>query len=55
MSMFRRSKTDKQTDRQHDENVSDRLRTLILKDTKYEDPESVEVRLRNMNYGTSRR
>jgi len=55
MRLFKRGTTDKLADRKHVENVNDRLRSLLSKDTEYEDPNNVEARLRNMNYGTSRK
>lgn len=55
MKLFKRGATDKLADRKHIEHVNDRLRSLVSKDTEYEDPSSVEARLRNMNYGTSRK
>ena len=55
MRLFKRGTTDKLADRKHLENVNDRLRLLVSKETEYEDPSSVEARLRNMNYGTSRK
>jgi len=56
MKLFKRN-ADKRRDkdRAHDAVVNDRMRSVLARDTEHEDPETVEYRLRNMNYGTSRR
>lgn len=54
MKLFKRD-TDKRRDREHDAAVNDRMRSVLAKDTEHEDPDTVETRLRNMNYGTSRK
>ncbi len=55
MRLFKRE-SDKRRDREHDEAVNDRLRSVLAKDTEHQDDaDTVETRLRNMNYGTSRR
>lgn len=54
MKLFKRD-AEKRKDREHDAVVNDRMRSVLARDTEHEDPETVESRLRNMNYGTSRR
>jgi hypothetical protein len=55
MRLFKRDTSAKRTDRDHDESVNDRMRAILSKDTEHEDADTVESRLRNMNYGTSRK
>ncbi|MEZ5175464.1 MAG: hypothetical protein R2823_04580 [Acidimicrobiia bacterium] len=55
MRLFKRDSEDRKADRAYDDNVNGRMKSLLSKDTKYEDPDTVEARLRNMNYGTSRK
>jgi hypothetical protein len=55
MKLFKRDSEHKRVDRDYDELVQDRLRSVLSKDTKHEDAATVETRLRNMNYGTSRK
>ncbi|MCB1246416.1 MAG: hypothetical protein KDB69_04040 [Acidimicrobiia bacterium] len=54
MRLFKRE-PEKRKDREHDDVVNDRMRAVLSKDTKLEDADTVESRLRNMNYGTSRK
>jgi hypothetical protein len=55
MKLFSRSGTSKRSERSHNENVSERMRSVLGKDTEHEDAQTVETRIRNMNYGSSRR
>lgn len=56
MKLFKKGKDDRRKDREHDDVVSNRMRMVLSKDTVHEDDaKTVENRLRNMNYGTSRR
>ncbi len=56
MKLFKKGAADKRRDREHDDVVSNRMRMVLAKDTVHDDDaETVENRLRNMNYGTSRR
>lgn len=56
MKLFNRDASKRrEKDREHDAVVNDRMRSVLARDTEHEDPETVETRLRNMNYGTSRR
>ena len=55
MKLFKRGSEQKRVDRDYDELVNDRMRVVLSKDTEQEDAKTVETRLRNMNYGTSRK
>lgn len=55
MRLFKRDSEAKRTDEDYNESVNNRMRDVLGKDTEHEDAEKVETRLRNMNYGTSRR
>lgn len=56
MNFFKKGAADKRKDKEHNDVVSDRMRMVLSKDTVHtDDAETVENRLRNMNYGTSRR
>ena len=55
MRLFNRGNTTKRADRAHDEQVSERMRIVLNKDTEHEDAKTVETRIRNMNYGSSRK
>jgi len=55
MKLFKRDSEQKRVDRDYDELVNSRMRDVLSKDTEHEDPVTVENRLRNMNYGTSRK
>ena len=56
MKFFKKGNDEKRRDREHNDVVSNRMRMVLSKDTVHEDDaETVESRLRNMNYGTSRR
>jgi hypothetical protein len=56
MKLFKKDGAEKRRDREHEDAVSNRMRMVLSKDTVHEDDAAtVESRLRNMNYGTSRR
>jgi hypothetical protein len=55
MRLFKRDTSGKRTDKDYDESVNDRMRAVLGKDTEHEDADTVETRIRNMNYGTSRK
>ena len=55
MKLFKRDTAERRKDKEYDEAVNDRLRSVLSKDTVHEDAATVETRLRNMNYGSSRR
>lgn len=55
MKLFKRDSEQKRVDRDYDELVNSRMRIVLSKDTEQEDAVTVENRLRNMNYGTSRK
>lgn len=53
--MFRRSSAEsKRDDQAYQDAVNDRMRTVLARETAYDDPETVESRLRNMAYGTNK-
>jgi hypothetical protein len=55
MRLFKRDTPAKRTDKDYDESVNDRMKTVLGKDTEHEDAKTVETRLRNLNYGTNRK
>jgi hypothetical protein len=55
MGIFKRGSTTKRADRAHDEHVSERMRAVLNKKVDREDAETVETRIRNLNYGSSRK
>jgi hypothetical protein len=55
MKLFNRVGTGKRADRAYDEQVSERMRVVSNTQVTREDPETVETRIRNLNYGSSRR
>lgn len=55
MKLFNRVGTGKRADRAYDEQVSERMRVVLNTQVTKEDPETVETRIRNLNYGSSRR
>lgn len=55
MKLFRRgTATSKREDRAYEAAVSDRMRNVLSRETNHDDPETVEIRLRNMIYGTNK-
>ncbi len=55
MKLFKKgSDTSKREDRAYDEAVNNRMRTVLSRETKHDDAETVEGRLRNMVYGTNK-
>jgi hypothetical protein len=55
MKLFSRENTSKRSERAHNEHVTERMKSVLSKDTQHADAETVETRIRNMNYGSSRR
>ena len=56
MKLFRRNTTDERaTDRDYDEAVNDRMKSVLARDTNHDDASAVEQRLRNMVYGTNKK
>lgn len=55
MKFFNRGATTKRSDRAHVEQVAERMRLVLNKDTEHADAETVETRIRNLNYGSSRK
>lgn len=56
MKLFRRTTPDeRRADREYDETVNDRMKSVLERSTEHDDAELVEQRLRNMNYGTNKR
>jgi hypothetical protein len=55
MKLFKRgATTSKAEDRAHEAVANDRMRNVLARETAYDDPETVESRLRNMVYGTNK-
>lgn len=56
MKLFRRTTSDeRREDREYDEAVNDRMRSVLNRSTQHDDATAVEQRLRNMAYGTNKR
>jgi hypothetical protein len=55
MSIFNRGSSTKRSERAHNEHVSERMRVVLNKEVDREDAETVENRIRNLNYGSSRK
>ena len=56
MKLFRRSTADdRRADRDYDEAVNDRMKSVLGRPTNHDDADLVEQRLRNMAYGTNKR
>lgn len=56
MKLFKRTHTDeRRVDREYDEAVNDRMKSVLGKSTNHDDADAVEQRLRNMVYGTNKR
>ena len=55
MKLFRKgSATSKREDRAYEDAVADRMRNVLARETNHDDAETVEIRLRNMIYGTNK-
>jgi hypothetical protein len=55
MKLFRRgSASSKREDRAYEAAANDRMRNVLSRETNHDDPETVEIRLRNMNYGANK-
>ncbi len=55
MKLFRRgAASSKREDRAYEIAVNDRMRNVLSRQTNHDDPETVEIRLRNMIYGTNK-
>ena len=56
MKLFRRNTTEeRRDDRDHEDAVNDRMRSVLGRSTNHDDAELVEQRIRNMNYGTNKK
>lgn len=56
MRLFRKSTSEeRRADREYDESVNDRMKSVLSRPTNHDDAELVEQRLRNMVYGTNKR
>lgn len=56
MKLFRRTTSDeRREDRDYDEAVNDRLKSVLGRSTDHDDATLVEQRIRNMSYGTNKR
>jgi hypothetical protein len=55
MRLFSRENSSKRSDRAHDNNVNERLRLVLSREIEREDADIVEGRIRNLNYGSSRK
>jgi hypothetical protein len=55
MKLFRRNTSEeRRADREYDEAVNDRMKSVLGRETAHDDAEVVEQRLRNMVYGTNK-
>ncbi len=56
MKLFRRSTSEeRRADREYDEAVNNRMKSVLGRETKHDDADAVEQRLRNMIYGTNKK
>ena len=56
MKLFKRSTSDdRSADRNHEEAVSSRMKSVLSRETNHDDASAVEQRLRNMVYGTNKK
>ncbi len=56
MKLFRRTTSDeRREDRDYDEAVNDRMKSVLNRSTTHDDATLVEQRIRNMSYGTNKR
>lgn len=55
MKLFRKNAAaSKREDRAYDEAVNHRMRAVLSRETNHDDAETVEIRLRNMVYGSNK-
>jgi len=55
MKLFRRNTSEeRRADREYDETVNDRMKSVLGRETAHDDADVVEQRLRNMVYGTNK-
>jgi len=55
MKLFRRgAASSKREDRAYEIAANDRMRNVLSRETNHDDAETVEIRLRNMIYGTNK-
>lgn len=56
MKLFKRSTSDERSvDKDHDEAVNSRMKSVLSRETNHDDASAVEQRLRNMVYGTNKK
>lgn len=56
MKLFRRNTSDERADdRDHEDAVNDRMRSVLGRSTDHDDAKVVEQRIRNLSYGTNKR
>ena len=56
MKLFRKNTSDeRRAERDYDEAVNDRMKSVLGRDTNHDEADVVEQRLRNMAYGTNKR
>ncbi len=56
MKLFKKNTSDeRRVDRDHDEAVNDRMKSVLGRSTDHDEAAIVEQRLRNMAYGTNKR
>lgn len=57
MKLFKRNTTsdERRDDRDYDEAVNDRMKSVLNRSTTHDDATLVEQRIRNMSYGTNKR
>ncbi len=56
MKLFRRSTSEeRRADREYDEAVNNRMKSVLGRETEHDNADAVEKRLRNMVYGTNKK
>jgi len=56
MKLFRRSTSEeRRADREYDETVNNRMKSVLGRETEHDNADAVEKRLRNMVYGTNKK
>jgi len=56
MKLFRRNTSDeRRDDREYDDAVNDRMKSVLGRSIDHDDAELVEQRIRNMSYGTNKK
>lgn len=56
MKLFKRSTSDERSaDKDYDEAVNSRMKSVLARETDHDDASAVEQRLRNMVYGTNKK